>query len=107
MKAASSAWHAEPWISHLCKRFVDPIGGISMTDDDFLIVSLKFPKGVDAEAKMSFGPSGAYVHAVKGAREQLLSHSPNPNGSAVPSALGRKLSRLGMKPWPEHEGGAK
>ena len=107
VKAASSAWHAEPWISHLCKRFVDPIGGISISDDDFLIVSLKFPKGVDAEAKMSFGPSGAYVHAVKGAREQLLSHSPNPNGSAVPSALGRKLSRLGMKPWPEHEGGAK
>ena len=27
-KAASAAWHAEPWISHLCKRFVDPIGGV-------------------------------------------------------------------------------
>ena len=107
MKAASSAWHAEPWISHLCKRFMDPIGGISITDDDILIVSLQFPKGVDAKAKMSFGPSGAYVHAVKGAKEQLISHSPNPNASAVPSALGTKLSRLGLIPWPENDGGAK
>ena len=34
---------------------MDPIGGISITDDDFLVVSLKLPKGVGAEAKMSFG----------------------------------------------------
>ena len=107
MKAASSAWHAEPWISHLCKRFLDPIGGISITDDDILVISLKFPMGVDTKAKMSFGPSGAYVHAVKGAKEQLILHSPNPNAFAVPSALGRKLSRLGLIPWPEHDGGAK
>ena len=107
MKAASSAWHAEPWISLLCKRFMDPIGGISITDDDILIVSLKFPKGVDTKAKMSFGPSGAYVHAVKGAKEQLILHSPNPDASAVPSALGRKLSRLGLIPWPEHDDSAK
>ena len=107
MKAASSAWHAEPWISHLCKRFMDPIGGISITDDDFLVVSLKLPKGVGAEAKMSFGPSGAYVHAVKGAKEQLILHSPNPDASAVPSALGRKLYRLGLMPWLDHDVSAK
>ena len=107
LKAASSAWHAEPWISHLCKKFMDPIGGISITDEDILVVSLKFPKGVDAKAKMSFGPSGAYVHAVKGAKEQLILHSPNPNASAVPAALGRKLSRLGLVPWPEHDSGAR
>ena len=107
MKAASSAWHAEPWISHLCKRFMGPIGGISITDDDILVVSLKFPKGVDAKAKMSFGPSGAYVHTLKGAKEQLLLHSLNPNASAVPSALGTKLSRLGLIPWPECDAVAK
>ena len=89
MKVASSAWHAEPWISLLCKRFMDPIGGISITDDDILIVALKFPKGVATKAKMSFGPSGAYVHAVKGAKEQLILHSLNLDASAVPSALER------------------
>ena len=83
---------------------MDPIGGISITDDDILIFSLKWPKGMDAKAKMSFGPGGAYVHAVKGAKEQLILHSPNPDASAVPSALGRTLSRLGLVPWPEHEG---
>ena len=107
LKAASSAWHAEPWICHLCKGFMDPIGGISITDDDILVVSLKFPNGVDAKAKMSFGPSGAYVHTVKGAKEQLILHSNNPNAPAVPAVLGRKLSRLGLIPWPEHDGGAK
>ena len=64
-KAASAAWHAEPWISHLCKRFVDPIGGVSITNDDILVVSLKFPECVDANAKMAFGPTGAHVYAVK------------------------------------------
>ena len=86
---------------------MDPIGGISITDDDVLIVSLKFPNGVDANAKMSFGPSGAYVHAVKGAKEQLISYSLNPNASAVPSALGTKLSRLGLIPWPKNDGGTR
>ena len=96
LKAASSAWQAEPWISHLCKRFMDPIGGISITDDDVLVVSLKFPKGVDAKAKLSFGPTGAHVYAVKGAKEQLIGHSPIPDVHAVPSALGRTLTRLGL-----------
>ena len=83
------------------------IGGISITDDDILIVALKFPEGVATKAKMSFGPSGAYVHAVKGAKEQLILRSLNPGASAVPSTLGRKLSRLGLIPWPEPDDAAK
>ena len=106
-KAASSAWHAEPWISHLCKRFMDPIGGISITDEDILVVSLKFPEDVDTKAKLSFGPSGAYVHAVKGAKRQLILHNFNPGVDAVPSSLGRTLSRLGLAPWPERDAAAK
>ena len=107
LKAASSAWHAEPWISHLCKRFMDPIGGISITDDDFLVVSLKFPKGVGAKARLSFGPTGVHVYAVKGTKEQLIGHSSIPDVYAVPSALRRTLSRLGLIPWPEHDSSAK
>ena len=98
-RAASSAWHAEPWISHLCKRFVDPIGGVSITDDDILVVSLKFPEGVDAEAKITFGPTGAHVYAVKGRKEQLVSHSLSPDMPVVPTSLGRTLSRLGLIPY--------
>ena len=98
-RAASSAWHAEPWISHLCKRFVDPIGGVSITDDDILVVSLKFPEGVDAEAKITFGPTGAHVYAVKGRKEQLVSHSLSPDMPVVPTSLGRTLSRLGLTPY--------
>ena len=102
-KAASSAWHAEPWISHICKGFKDPIGGIFITEDDILVVSLKFPKGVDTKAKLSFAPSGAYVYVVKGAKERLISHSLNPDVSAIPAGLARTLSRLGLMPWPERD----
>ena len=107
MKAAISAWHAEPWICHLCKRFVDPIGGVSITDDDILLVSLKFPDGVDAVAKIAFGPTGAHVSTVKGGKEQLLLHSLSPDTYVVPTSLGRKLSRLGLIPWPERDAVAK
>ena len=94
-------------LSHLCKRFVDPIGGVSITDDDILVVSLKFPEGVDANAKMAFGPTGAHVYAVKGRKEQLISHSLSAYTPAVPSSLGRKLSRLGLRVWPERDAVAK
>ena len=102
-RAASSAWHAEPWISHICRRFKDPIGGISIKEDDILVVSLRFPKGVDTKAKLSFGPSGAYVYAIKGAKEQSVTHSLSPDPSALPAKLDRMLSRLGLIPWPERD----
>ena len=100
-KAASAAWHAEPWICHLCKRFMDPIRSVSITDENNLVVSLRFPDGVDTKAKLSFGPTGAYVHAVKGTREQSISYSLGPYTPALPAKLSRTLSRLGLKPWPQ------
>ena len=106
-KAASAAWHAEPWICHLCKRFVDPIGVVSITDDDILVVSVKSPEGVDAKVKMAFGPTGAHVYSVRGREEQLLSHSFGPDMPAVPSSLGRKLSQLGLRSWTEHDADVK
>ena len=106
-KAASSAWHAEPWICHICKRFKDPIGGIWITEDDILIVALQFPQGVDAKARLSFGPSGAHVYAIEGAREKSVSRSLNPNELVFPADLGRTLLRLGMTPWPENEAAAR
>ena len=106
-KAASAAWHAEPWICHLCKRFVDPIGGVSITDDDILVVSVKSPEGVDAKVKMAFGPTGAHVSAVRGRKEQLILHSLSPDTPVVPTSLGRKLSQLGLRSWTEHDADAK
>lgn len=100
-KVASAAWHAEPWICHLCIRFMDPIRSVLITDDNILVVSLKFPEGIDAEVKLSFGPTGAYVHAVRGTREQLILHSSNPDTRILPPSLSQTLSRLGLKPWPQ------
>ena len=101
MRAASSAWHAEPWIRRLCEMFVDPIGAVWITDDDILVVDLKFPKGVDASAKIAFGPSGARVEAAKGKKSQLISrNSSSIETSYVPESLVRKLSALGLERRP-------
>ena len=96
-KAASAAWHAEPWVSHLCRRFVDPIGSVRITEDDILVISLRFPKGVHATAEMAFGPKGAHVAVVNGPKMPgAVSHSLNPRGSYLPPDLGRWLSEVGM-----------
>ena len=80
---------------------MEPIGGISITDDDILVVRLKVPEGSDAKAKMAFGPTGAHVYAIKGSKEQLNFHSLSFDSPVVPTSLGRRLSRLGLMPWPE------
>ena len=97
MRAASSAWHAEPWIRRLCKMFVDPIGAVLITDADILVVDLKFPKDVDASAKIAFGPSGARVEAAKGEKSQFISD----NFSSIETSYAleawvRNLSALGL-----------
>ena len=43
-EAASSAWHAEPRIRSLCSKFEDPIKNISINDDNFVVVAVKFSK---------------------------------------------------------------
>ena len=96
-KAASAAWHAEPWVSHLCRRFVDPIGSVRITMDDILVVSLRFPGGVDATAEIAFGPKGAHVAVVNGPKMPgAVSHNLNPRQDYVPRHLERWLSQVGM-----------
>ena len=101
-KAASAAWHAEPWVSHLCRRFVDPIGSMRITEDDILVVSLRFPKGVHARAEIAFGPTGAHVAVVTGPKMPgAVSHSLDPRGSYLPPDLGKWLSKVGMMRYVE------
>ena len=63
--AASSAWHIEPCIRHLCAVFDDPIRNVRVTEDDFVVVTLNFPKESKAEGRVAVGPHGTASYHVK------------------------------------------
>ena len=95
-KVASAAWHAEPCIRSLCSTFVDPIASLSINDDNILVVEIKFPENIDAEAKIAFGPLGASTYTLKNGKEKTVSWgSPSKEASVTNSAL-RALSKSGL-----------
>ena len=56
--AAAAAWHAEPYIRRLCAVFQNPIDAIQLTDDNFIVIRVKFPTDTDAYGKIAIGPRG-------------------------------------------------
>ena len=97
-KVASAAWHAEPCIRSLCSTFVDPIASLSINDDDILVIEIKFPEGVNAEAKIAFGPLGASAYTLKNAEEKIVSNSCPFKRSSETSSTIRALSKSGLLP---------
>ena len=95
-KVASAAWHAEPCIRSLCSTFVDPIASLSINDDDTLVIKIKFPEGVNAEAKIAFGSLGASTYTLKNAKEKRVSWSSPFKGSSVTNSALRALSESGL-----------
>lgn len=95
-RAASAAWHAEPYIRKLCSTFVDPIESVSMTDDDILVVALKIPRDVDGSANISFGPLGAHVYRIVNSRSETNSLLKPSRSFSVPGSLVDRLVQLGL-----------
>ena len=65
VEAASSAWHAEPCIRRLCAMFEDPIENISVSDDNFIIITIKFPAESRSEGTIAVGPRGTSTCMIK------------------------------------------
>ena len=65
VEASSSVWHAEPCIRHLCSFFEDPIKKISMTDDNFIMLHLKFPDDSQWQGTVIIGPQGTCRYEIK------------------------------------------
>ena len=63
-EAASSAWHTEPCIRRLCTRFEDPIKTISISDDNFVVVDIKFPEESVSNARIAIGPLGSGMYKI-------------------------------------------
>ena len=73
VEAASSAWHIEPCIRHLCAVFDDPIRNVRMTQDNFVVITLNFPLESKSEGKISVGPLGTGNYHIKRSRESTFS----------------------------------
>ena len=64
-EAASSAWHIEPCIRRLCARFDDPIKTISISEDNYVVVAIKFPKESVSKARIAIGPLGSGMYEIE------------------------------------------
>ena len=62
---ASSAWHIEPCIRRLCSLFADPIQDFQVTEDDFIVATLKFPVESGSEGTIVVGPLGTGTYHIK------------------------------------------
>ena len=56
--AAAAAWHAEPYVRRLCAAFLDPIAGIRLTEDNFIVIRIRYPEVTDAYGNIAVGPGG-------------------------------------------------
>ena len=61
LEVASAAWYAEPIIGTLCQAFPDPISGISITSDNYVVVHVSFGEWPEIECTIAVAPSGESV----------------------------------------------
>ena len=104
-EAASSAWHAEPCIRYLCAMFEDPIENISISDDNFIIVTIKYPPESRSEGKLAFGPRGTSTCIIK--HSQGIVCHPNRKAWFMKTTIGEDLERTGLcvrQPGPSPRG---
>ena len=97
-EAASSAWHAEPCVRRLCSEFEDPIQHIRISDDNYVVIKMKFPYESHAEGRIVVGPLGAGTLAV----DEGQRHSLSPSGEArlLHLRFGERLEEAGLRRRP-------
>ena len=57
----SAAWYAERSIRKLCHRFGNPIAGISVVDNNSVVIDIQLPHWQNTECKLAVMSSGAYA----------------------------------------------
>ena len=67
---AGAAWYAEKTIRRLCQRFGDPVTGISVSPDNYIVVEVALAHWRDIECKLAVSPTGESAITVKRGPEQ-------------------------------------
>ena len=58
LEAASAAWYAEQHIRSVCQTFDDPISGISISPDSYIVVEVSIHEWPGIACKMAVAPTG-------------------------------------------------
>ena len=58
VESASSAWHADPCIRRMCAAFEDPIANISISNENAVVIRLKFPDKSRWKGHVAICPDG-------------------------------------------------
>ncbi len=97
-EAAAAAWHAEPCIRRLCSIFEEPIEDISISDSNFVVVTIKFPDESQSEAKIAIGTLGSCTFDIKSNGGRVISYS----GMvwSLRRDIGKRLEEAGLRVRP-------
>ena len=94
-QAASSAWHAEPCIRQLCSAFEDPIEHFRISEDNFVVVTVRFPEGCKSEARVAVGPLGTGTYRFKADLQER--HSLNGDARWMGESIVKHLKELALR----------
>ena len=80
IEAASAAFYAEQHIQSLCGAYVDPVSGISISPDGYVVVEVSLQVRPDLKCRMAVAPTGecAMQMTVQGRQSTGTIESPWP-----------------------------
>ena len=93
-ETASSAWHIEPCIRHLCEVFEDPIESIGITEDNFVVVTLNLNGETKSEGKIAVGPRGTGNYHIR--RDMIVNASVRRDAWLLGESVEEHLKRAGV-----------
>ena len=85
IEAASAAFYAEQHIQSLCEAYDDPVSGISISPDGYIVVEVSLKQRPDITCKMAVAPTGECAMEL--------------------TALGRQSTVTAENPWPRSDMG--
>ncbi len=68
---AGAAWYAEKTIRELCQRFPDPVRGISVSSDNYIVVEVELSHWQGVECRLAVSPTGQCAITMKKGVEQV------------------------------------
>ena len=98
IEAASAAFYAEQHIQSLCESYDDPVSGISISPDGYIVVEVSLQERPDVTCKMAVAPTGecAMQLTARGRQSTVTVENPWPRsnmGQSVRQFLDEEANR--------------